>query len=415
MDFFKKLFKIEPEEVTLKHIELKDWLEEISEEALSDDNEELKKLLSEIKSFKIELKEKLEILEKGELMNPDIPEREKHIMLGNRQNYLTKLYIFLADTKIPEFDYSLIDSFCTNFNEKLNVLGQETGKGYFILTHFFDKEVKEIASIIKRIKENVLKIASIMKKGKISEYRAMFANIRELNEDALEKEKLAEGIDILENEIQQNEAKKTTLEQKMSSLKDGHDYQMHNKIEKEKKEIDEELSKLNFKLNNSIKPLDKALKKQMHESLKKELISAYLDNPLLALENDSHYELLGVLEHLKQKIEMGTIEIKDKQKDKMIQQIDELNKDYFESIRKEYDRLKKEKSMMENIIEKSTIVMDYKELQYQHEHIAEKLKKLQNELSLKKENFSSLKVEDKSKKIEKALSEFTGMNVMIKE
>jgi len=119
MNFFKKLFSREPKDLTLKQIELEDWLQENSEDFLIESNKKIKRNFAEIDKIKLELLRKLSKLGEAKLVNPDIPEREKHIMYGNRLNYIQKTESFLENIELPELDYELINDFCTDFERQL--------------------------------------------------------------------------------------------------------------------------------------------------------------------------------------------------------------------------------------------------------------------------------------------------------
>ena len=58
--------------------------------------------------------------------------------------------------------------------------------------------------------------------------------------------------------------------------------------------------------------------------------------------------------------------------------------------------------------------MDYKELQYQAEHIHDKILKLTNKITEKKDLILNLNIDQKTKQLEKALSDFSDYNVKIK-
>jgi GTPase involved in cell partitioning and DNA repair len=161
--------------------------------------------------------------------------------------------------------------------------------------------------------------------------------------------------------------------------------------------------------------VDKALKKFGHGSLHEDLVSEYLINPLAALENDSNYKILEILEKLKKELTKGNIEIKEKQQQKILRNIDKIDKDYLKSIKKKQESLKKEKIKVNENLKKSTIMMDYKDLEYQMDHITEKIERLNEELADKKNILNNLQVGQKIKRLERALSEFTDYEVNIKQ
>lgn len=413
MNFLKKLFTRVPEEVIVKSIELEEWLESISTDVLDGINQEIRRRLNEIQGIKKEIKQKLVDLNNAKLLNPDISEREKHVMRGNRENYIRRTGSFIDEIKLPEFNYDQLQLFCNNFETMLREFNTVTSKGYFVLTNFFNKEMKEIVILIKKLENNTLKILNLLKSKEVKHYNFLHNKISEFNKSSVESKKLVKEIKELEVEIEDSEDKKSSFMEKKDSLKTSKDFNQFNKYENEKKNIDDKLSRLGFKLNNSLKSIDKVLRKFMHGSLQEKIISEYLDDPVSALDRDINLEILKVLNKLKQAIKKGHLEVKDKQKHKILKNIERINKTLLESLREEFHNLVGEKQKYNEKLKKLTIMMDYKELQYQMEHIHDKIKRLSDELSEKKHILTNLNFEQKHKRLEKAFSEFTGDNIII--
>ena len=59
-------------------------------------------------------------------------------------------------------------------------------------------------------------------------------------------------------------------------------------------------------------------------------------------------------------------------------------------------------------------MMDYKELQYQAEHIHDKIIKLNDLITEKKDIILNLNISQKTKQLENALSDFSGNDIKIK-
>lgn len=412
MDFFKKLFTAKPKEISLEQIELKDWLENNSGSALKEENSKIKESLNKIKEYKNELREKLHALEKAELMNKDIHERERHIMVGNRHNYIAKSMAFLSGIMLPEFNYEKLKAFCENFTDRLEALNDDTGKGYFILKNFFEHEMRDIANAIKKIEAEIIAIDGMLDSEKVSELSVLFLKIRELNESVVESEKLSVEINDLEKSLREYRIKKEVIASKLSSLKESDEYRSYFKIEKEKKDIDSAIFSLNSRLNNSIKQIDKLLKKIMHGSPKEEFILRYLVTPIEALADDKKNELLSILSHASSSI--PELNLKEKDAEKIQKNLNEITAEYFDSVRKEYETLLARKKAISELIERSSIIMDYKELEYQLEHIAAKIKKAEEEKLEKKDILSRLAPSKKAEKVQERLSAFSKMKITVR-
>mgnify|MGYP006307808035 CR=1 FL=1 len=95
VSFLKKLFNLEPKEVTIPDIELQDWLEEYSKEKFEKENNKIENYLTKFVDEISKTLDNLEKLKDEELMNKKIPPREIHLMRGNRKTYIEKTKLFL--------------------------------------------------------------------------------------------------------------------------------------------------------------------------------------------------------------------------------------------------------------------------------------------------------------------------------
>jgi len=99
-DFLKFKEKEEIEEIKLE--ELEPWIDSWSKKAFEDANLKLVSIRQRITEEKNKLLESIQNLEKAELKNPNIPERAKQIMEGNRKTYILKLNSLLEEINLPE-------------------------------------------------------------------------------------------------------------------------------------------------------------------------------------------------------------------------------------------------------------------------------------------------------------------------
>ncbi|MBN2368163.1 hypothetical protein JXC34_04015 [Candidatus Woesearchaeota archaeon] len=415
MGFFDRIFKREPKEVTIKAIELDEWLEAESADTLASIDREITDYIANFSELKKGLKQKLQNLEVVELMNKEIPNRELHIMQGNRLNYVKKGLGFLEKIEFPEdhTDYEIIQSFAQEFENQLKEFNEVTTKGYYVLKNFFDKEMLQIASDIKNMENLAVKLITAATGRQVKSYNLLLSKIRELNESIVQSQKIENELNELQEEIESLASKQAELIEKKDQLKESHDYSSYQSYDKKKAEIDSKISDLNSRLNNEIKVMDRPLRKYMHDSLDKNLIESYLNNPLDALVDDDTYNILKVLSNLKTQLEKNKLDIKDKQKSKVLKQISSLDKAYLDSILASLSEFKKQKVEINRDMEKLTILMDYKELQYQLDHVSDKIKKHEESLKEKKEILSDIHVDSQLKKLEQSLSEFTGHDVTI--
>ena len=407
---FLDLFKKKSKKINIEKDKLEEWLSNASELILKDVNKELIKELSIIKKLRQELKQNLKKLEKGELINPDIPQREKQVMNGNRNNYILKTKLFLDDLKLPELDYLEIKEFCAEFEEKLHEFNENTMKGYFILKNYFETEMVIIANLIKKHENSVVHLVESMKHKKVVLSKTITVKIRELNNNTKEYKSGNNVLNALKKELDQAKKWKNELAEELDKLKKSSDYSRYKKLQNQKTNLTKDISELNNKINLNV--FEKGLKKYMHVS-KNKLILDYLEDPLKALLKDSEFEIVSIIEKMKKEIENNNIELKEKQKNVILKK--ELTKDYLNSIKLNHDKLKKELKETREKQDRLTIMMNYKDLEYKIDHNSEKISRLKQEINEKKHLLSHLNIEQNLKQLEAKLSDFSGDEVTIKK
>lgn len=408
MNFFKRLFSREPENIDLNSTELKEWLENISADVLADVNSKIQATNSEIDEHRTKLRNNLVNLESTKLINPNIPEREKHIMQGNRSNYVQKANQFLDNINLPKRDYEQIEDFTRDFEDKLKKFNENTSRAYFVLKNYFDKEMIEIAHVVKNIESKSITLMNLVNNTKIKQYKSLFARIKELNNNLTESEKISKNILEFENELDEVKKRKVSLQKKIDALKQSRDFKEFYDLEQQRKDIEKGISSVNQGLNNSLKNVDKALRKLLHDT-KNKLIAAYLESPLTALEQDTQLELLTILSTLKKEIVRGHIEVK--YKDKVLNNLKNINRDYLKNILEENGSLKRQRSDINQRRKNLSVMADYKDVEYQIDHVTEKIENLTNLIKEKKNYLAHLETEQKLKRLERALSEYSGYNV----
>ncbi|MBW2969572.1 hypothetical protein KY319_00410, partial [Candidatus Woesearchaeota archaeon] len=92
MEWFKRLFY---QKKTLE--EVKNWLQEELEKHEKQQQDTIKAAEQEMPDLLISAKEETENLEKAELRNPNVPERAKHYMQGNREQFIKLTNKFLEN------------------------------------------------------------------------------------------------------------------------------------------------------------------------------------------------------------------------------------------------------------------------------------------------------------------------------
>ena len=108
MGFFSRFFKKENKDEPVYPVEdvklsgLSEWFVKRTSSRFKGMEKDLSHSLDAVKKQSEDLKKYLESLKEAELMNKDIPEKERQVMEGNRSSYLQQTGIFLSQLNFPE-------------------------------------------------------------------------------------------------------------------------------------------------------------------------------------------------------------------------------------------------------------------------------------------------------------------------
>ncbi len=111
-----------------------------------------KAMLRDLEILKSDLSEALLALERAELVNPKISEKEKHFMAGNRNAYILRMSLFAKS--LPEKTED-VDSFLANALAAFAELSKAVTRPFHILQEFFGDESKQVSLIIGKIESSV--------------------------------------------------------------------------------------------------------------------------------------------------------------------------------------------------------------------------------------------------------------------
>ena len=278
----------------------------------------------EINDKIIEIKEKQEIIlhnlrtfHKKSLMNSKISQREIQIMEGNRDQYVKKLSHFATNLDIPK-DYLEMYDYSIKFSEKLEQLGKELQKNTFVLSHFFENEIRELNKELNDIEKIIINIRIEFEKNNIKDLKDVQEKIKEIK---LHKNKI---LDIQkqiteEQELKQGfEDKLKKLNERVSTITAGTDYKTLQNFKEEKELIETEI-KYEFKeLEELFSEIETALKKYAYRNPDKKIIKSYLDNLQETFLADSELEISQIITDTIPLVENETLELKDKKKETTI-------------------------------------------------------------------------------------------------
>ena len=314
--------KKQNQSVSFQH--LPDWVK--SNKIWGDAEQLSKEARADIKLIVKDAKKKLDFLEESALRNEDIPVRVKQIMEGHRKNYIRKVNSFLDSLEIPEDPNELMD-FSEQFSKKLDVLGEETHKNYFVLKEFLDKEVSDIALSIKKIENNLSKMKKRLENMGLPQ-------LGELNEalDKYHRTKLSKKDGLVSVKVSKEAIKKLKQEHsessdKISRLKGGSKMKEYTSLLKKQEDIPRQINKTAQDMLLLFSTLEKAMKKYKRGSMNEQLVDDYLHGPLRALINDKDMEILSLLSKLEDAI--PTLGLDHKKEQKTRAALKSINKEFL--------------------------------------------------------------------------------------
>ncbi|MBD3204467.1 hypothetical protein GF327_09325 [Candidatus Woesearchaeota archaeon] len=410
VDFIKKLFMIEQRKEIVPAIELEDWLDEYKKKEFGNIYDNIDKKLEQIKQTINDIREELEILKSLELENKDISPREKHVMQGNRKSYILKTTHFLDSIELPEEEYEKILKFSKDFEKKLDQLNNQTRRSYYILRNFFDDNMTDIAEKLKSLSDNILRLREIVLTKEIRLINGLKSKIHELNDNIIRKNSVNKDILNKKKELEEIKGKKKSLEYKLESLKHSKEYRKFQKLNKQREIILKEISNTQKKVKNDFFRLQRPLKK-FEKATGNDLIEKYLDDAPDELVRDKNFRIASILDNLRKAIKNETFKLKNPKK--FLQELDKLNRESLERDRKSLISLSEEKKDINTRLEKITVTMDYKEVEYQLEHFEEKKKDAEKKLNELISLRDSLDISEKKENLENQIFEITGVKVII--
>ena len=335
LKFIKSLFSREEKvQGKISFSDLDNWLDEKSKITFDDLKDEIKTIINEITDEKNNTIEKIKKLENASLQNPNIPNRAKTIMEGNREAFIKRSFQFLDGIELKYDNFDELAKKCDNLEENVTSLAKSTARSYMILNEFFARELRAVSENIKKIEDLSKKIKNSIEKKKIKQITGLKGRILDINYKIGLKNSLLKELEDKKAIISEKSSNLNNLKNRIDELKESHDYEDFEKLSKEKENFEKELRNLDSRIFHDFSIIEKALKKYAKIAFNmEELIYSYIENPIKALEKDDNLEIIEVLNKLKVLIEKNKLGIEEKKNEKITTKIKELSTDYLISIK----------------------------------------------------------------------------------
>ena len=410
LDFLRRFSAKKEEEI--EEIELEQlgrWIDDWSKKALEKANTELNHLRQNLAEEKKKTAENNKGLEQAKLRNPNIPERVRRIMEGSRTAYIQKVTLFLGELDLPEQLEDILE-FCDVFDKNLDQLGKSTIRNYQILQEFFGNEARAISANIKHIHDIIVKVKKTAQDAGIQKVDEVKNEVQHVQQKIKQKQEIKEQLKQAEQELQKEKKEIEDKEKKIKELEEGSAYKKFSNLTDEKQTVQKEIQEM--EKHESFSVIEAALKKYERLTLEDKLVRGYLDNSVKALLQDKELKIVELLAKMKESIKNGELELKAKKKDKILRELDKLDRSYFEGYVNRHKELNKKLKVIETEIGTIAVVNEIEELK--QGLIQNRAEQKQTKINDMMKALEEINIEHLKKNLEKEVRENISEAVRIK-
>ncbi|MEE8358068.1 MAG: hypothetical protein V3R82_01475 [Candidatus Hydrothermarchaeales archaeon] len=336
----------------------------------------------------------------------------------------------LRHIKPKEFqDYENLLSFQRSFVNSLKSIGSfQRGPGRHVAFGYREEmlmlgtELNSLIDLSNKLKEIIEE-----KEENLATLEDISSNIREIKTNKEKKLETTTTKKELKDKRKKLKRQKTSLEKKLKTLEKSDAFQQFLSKQKEVEALKEERARLKGQIYNQLHPLKRVFKKfrRLAEKgtyqLKKEDLGRcgdYIDHPYqtFLLEDIRNPALLNILKGAKESIQSGELHLKAKEKSKMANRIQFLEKNCKEMWGKDGEINRKEKSLIDKLSDLK-ISTEIEGFQKKMRGIEESLEDLEKEeVDIDKERSEREKrIETLLKDIETLASDLMGQGIKIHE
>ena len=404
MGIFDQLFKKkeEIEEYIISIDQAPKWYDKQTEPKKDRLKQKIKQAKQKIIQNTQEVRQKLEKLQESGLMNPNIPERAKHFLQGNKEAYTKKINSFLDALILPE-EVEELSGFFQDFNVQIQNLAQGIARPIQILNEFLSNETRAVSLPLGNIEKEIQKLKESVKKLKLNEIDKTKAKITEIQNKIKKEKKLKEELNLIIIEINKTRRENEQLNKEIELLQKD---KILLESKEQKKQIKEKINQMPKELIESFSIIETALKKYEHITFKhKEIIGRYLKSPVDALMKDLHLEVINMLSDLKTSAEAGKLEMKPRKTKKTLEEIKKLNKEKLGKFLTEYGQFHLQQKNLQKDIDKMDVVLIASEKEKKKQKNINKLTDLMSKTNYLQIELGKIDIDKMIKELTKVLEE----------
>ncbi|RME53900.1 hypothetical protein D6783_00510 [Candidatus Woesearchaeota archaeon] len=341
MGFFNVFGKRKERPTEVELAALPAWTQRRAEE--KGGGEVLSRLRREVEVAMTTLQKQLDALEKGSLQNDAIPERAKHVMEGNRAQYILAVRSFLEGFRLPTNVFA-VDRFMFALGEELGELEERTRKNFYVLKEFFGDEVVAIAKSLKRIEDSVIYANAELEKKKIYDLRAVREKVDQLEEIKQRRQEASEELAREERVLKDLQGKVKKFSARVREIERSEAYQKFCALLDRKDAVAKELASCEERVRKEWGVMERAVKKYLHSNANA-LLQKFLEDPCKALRTSNAETLIGILESVS--AQLSHLGLKKKEEERVRRAIAAFSKKTAAALREKLLTLSEELKQIE--------------------------------------------------------------------
>jgi len=409
---FKK--KQKSQEISLTKLE--EWVNSKTKEKFEILNASVKEVLDQIEETLQNIQTSMTVLQNAEIIDADkIQPKVKSIVLGHRQNYIRKLnQLISAITQPTEVNHHTALEFYEQTQQELNNFSQETTKTFYAVQHLFHKQVDEIAKFIKLLDKHAEKIKKLIEKSSAVEIDKIKDQVNNLKKQIEIKSQLKNELESHKSRFENAKQTMEQAKQKLDNLLQSSEFLEMEKLQQEFSQIKKDIREIKTQIAQIFSPLEKALRKFSKITLQDEqLVQLYSEKPAQALLKDTGLKIIPLLQNMKSSILSNSIELKDKKREKTLETIEQMTKEYLNLIITNHRELEEKQDLIEKKLKANKQLQNKQELEYKLEHATWIITKLEENIQETEENHEKINLNQLKTELEKQIKNIMRTEVRV--
>ncbi len=345
-----------------------------------------------------------------------------------KDSFVKKAYPIIANiersSRGVDISYPSLNIFHEDASKTLESLRKTTPKQAVLISRYFKKQSDPIVTKMKETGESI----DALKKWLDDDVMLRLAdNIKNKTKKQLsdtdQLKSLEKRKDEIKKELKELRERKQEKESEFLELLKGKKWEELNTLDKELKNVKNEILKIEYDLTNEISPMKRPLKKLEHSLKKQDLLfnhkgflRGFLQDPFESVKTKNGEDTLRrFLFTMNKMVHDRKIDLKEKEREKLDSLLEKMVKDIPEMKRK-YSELRSTKEHVEKTLEElSSIVKKKQELEGEIGRYSKNISGMEQDAkdTVREQEKLKEKIEKERKDLEKLILKHTGREVEI--